>query len=144
MNSQNYIIIAVVAILGIIGFAVWSNRSQGATEPLIQEQPSQPPSAQANPSPENSPSSVVEVNYDGTSFSPSPITIKKGATVRFVNKSSSPMWVASNPHPVHTDYPGFDQKQRGDSYEFTFDKTGTWGYHNHLEPSITGQIIVTD
>jgi plastocyanin len=55
------------------------------------------------------------------------------------------MWVASDPHPIHTDYSAFDAKQGiapGDTYSFTFTKTGNWGFHNHLNPSATGTITV--
>lgn len=55
------------------------------------------------------------------------------------------MWVASNPHPIHTNYPAFDEKApviNGSSWSFTFDKIGTWGYHNHRNPSSGGTIVV--
>lgn len=88
-----------------------------------------------------------EVDYDGSAFSPASLTVKVGTTVKFVNKSADPMSVASNPHPTHTDYPGFDQYKstfKGQNeYDFTFDKVGTWGYHNHLSPSQGGTVVVT-
>jgi len=88
---------------------------------------------------------VVLVNYTDTGFSPFSLEIKKEQTLRFNNQSTSGMWISSNPHPTHTDYPGFDQKKvvfRGEYYEFTFTKVGTWGYHNHINPNQTGKIIV--
>ncbi|MBI3618430.1 S-layer homology domain-containing protein [Candidatus Peregrinibacteria bacterium] len=78
-------------------------------------------------------------------FIPSSITISAGATVTFKNDGTGPMWIASNPHPVHTDYPGFDagrSVQHGETYQFTFTKAGRWGYHNHLNPSQGGTIVV--
>lgn len=86
---------------------------------------------------------VVEFTDDG--FEPSTLTVKAGDTVKFENKSSDDFWPASNDHPTHLLYPGFDAKKpilSGDSYSFTFTKTGTWGYHNHLEPDVQGTIIV--
>jgi plastocyanin len=88
---------------------------------------------------------VVQVNFDGNSFSPSAAEIKAGDVVIFKNNSSEDFWPASNPHPVHTDYPGFDAKKAvspGGTYQFKFDNAGTWGYHDHLNPSITGTIKV--
>ena len=85
---------------------------------------------------------VVEKTYVG--FVPNSVTIKKGTAVKFVNKSATPMWVASAPHPVHTDYPEFDQKTNGDTYTFTFMKTGSWKYHNHAPFSSGGVVIVTE
>jgi hypothetical protein len=66
------------------------------------------------------------------------------------------MWVASNPHPAHTGYDGtsrqqhcpntantaFDECAPGSTYSFTFNKVGTWGYHNHMNPGSQGTVIV--
>ncbi|EKE18937.1 MAG: hypothetical protein ACD_9C00190G0001, partial [uncultured bacterium] len=43
--------------------------------------------------------------YDGSKFDPAVIEIKVGESVAFVNRSASGMWVASAPHPTHSDYP---------------------------------------
>lgn len=85
------------------------------------------------------------VTYRESGFSPATLRVKVGTTVVFKNEESEPMWVASNPHPIHTDYPGFDAKRgyaQGESYSFTFTKPGSWKYHNHLGPSEGGTIIV--
>ena len=86
---------------------------------------------------------VVKITDSG--FEPSTLTVNSGDTVKFENKSSDDAWPASNVHPTHQLYPGFDAKKPllpGDSYEFTFTKTGSWGYHNHLEPDVQGTIVV--
>jgi len=85
------------------------------------------------------------VTYTDSGFSPVPLTIKLGDNVNFKNESSAPMWVASAPHPAHTDYPEFDAKKgagEGETYSFTFTKVGTWKYHDHLNPTRYGSIIV--
>jgi len=85
------------------------------------------------------------VTYTDSGFSPSIVTIKRGESIKFVNESSEFMWVASNPHPTHTIYPGFDEGKavgKGGSYTFTFNKTGDWGYHNHVRNIRTGRIVV--
>lgn len=112
--------------------------------------PNEAMSPAASPSVSVSPAvtqSAVEVDLTDNGFSPASVTIKKGETVKFVNKSTGPMGVASNPHPTHTDYPGFDQNKSASQgqkeYDFTFEKVGTWGYHNHLNPSVTGTVVVT-
>jgi len=94
---------------------------------------------------ETRPAAEVTVHYTGTGFVPSNLSVKLGATVTFINDSDASMWVASNPHPVHTNYPEFDAKRayiKGESYSFTFTRPGSWGYHNHLRPSDGGTIIV--
>ena len=108
-----------------------------------------------NPSPTGAPMSA-QVMYTSTGFSPATVTIAKGGTVTFVDQSGNPMWVASNPHPIHNGYSGttvaqhcpdtadiaFDQCHTGNTYTFTFLKAGTWGYHNHAQHSDTGTVIV--
>ena len=86
---------------------------------------------------------VVRMTAD--SFDPATLTIKVGDTVEFKNESGEDKWPASNVHPTHELYPGFDAQKTvldGDSYEFTFDRAGRWGYHDHLNPDIQGTIVV--
>lgn len=87
------------------------------------------------------------VNYTDTGFSPETVTVKKGTTVTFTNDSTSGMWVASAVHPTHQLLPGFDQltsSAKGTSYNYTFVKVGTWKFHNHVAPSFTGTVVVTE
>lgn len=89
---------------------------------------------------------AVTVSYKDGAFLPSPVKVKAGQAVKFVNNGSSPLWIASNPHPTHTDYPGFDSSRGinpGENYIFVFNKVGTWGYHNHLAPGQKGTVEVT-
>ncbi len=90
--------------------------------------------------------SVFSVDYDGKAFSPKSLSIKVGDIVFFKNSSTKTFWPASDPHPTHTKYPEFDAKSAiaaGSTFQFKFIKVGTWGYHDHLNPSATGIIIVT-
>src|SRR5688572_2163589 len=82
----------------------------------------------------------VSITAGGT-FSPATITVKKGTTVTWTNAGSAKVWIASDPHPVHNGYPGFDSGtdlSAGESFSFTFDRPGSWGYHNHLNASVRG------
>jgi len=87
------------------------------------------------------------VVYDGSSFNPSEITIRKGVTIIWVNKSSGNFWPASNDHPIHQLYQGFDSKRSvspGENYSFRFDNLGTWKYHNHINAVQGGVVIVAE
>lgn len=102
-------------------------------------------------------STTASVTYNGSSFSPAEVTIKKGDKVTFTSTAGN-MWVASAPHPEHTGYDGtargvhcaagavasFDQCVAGTTYTFTFDKVGTWPYHNHIKSGAYGKVIVTE
>lgn len=137
------LIVAIVA-LGVV-FAL---RPAATPTPAAAPQTSDQTNGNSSNNSSNSPSatapaSAVEVDLTDQGFSPATVTIKKGQAVHFVNKSSNQMWIASNPHPVHTDYPGFDELQAADTYDFTFNNAGTWGYHDHLSPTTKGTVVVT-
>lgn len=86
------------------------------------------------------------VSIEGFAFSPEEITIKKGTKVTWTNKDAAAHQIAANPHPLHTSLPELTSPilAQGESYSFTFQKTGTIGYHCHLHPSMRGTITVTD
>lgn len=94
------------------------------------------------------PKKEVKVVYNSSGFAPKTITIKKGETVVFENKTGKSASVASDNHPDHLIYPEFDQyktDQRGKTeFRFTFDKVGTWKYHDHLNASMGGTVVVTE
>ena len=100
---------------------------------------------------------VIEITSSG--FSQKTLTIKKGETVTWVNKDTEEHWPASAMHPTHTVYPGSDIEKcgtseeknifdackglaPGESYSFTFNEIGSWGYHDHIMANLFGKIIV--
>ena len=88
---------------------------------------------------------ITYVTYTDDGYSPEVIEIKLGDTVVFVNESSRDMWAASDPHPAHTNLPSFDQfgfGKPGEQYQYTFDQIGVWQYHDHINPSAVGTVIV--
>ena len=106
------------------------------------------------------PTPPTTIVYSDQGFSPASITVTVGTIVTFVNQSSDDMWVASAMHPTHTVYSGTSLSQHcpdtdnstfdeckgdvsGSSFSFTFTKEGTWKYHDHLNPTRFGTIIVT-
>ena len=86
------------------------------------------------------------ITITNAGFQPSSLSIKKGTQVCFKNNDSVPHWPASSDHPTHLEYAEFDPKKSvlsGSEWCFTFDKAGSWGYHDHLRPNLTGSITVT-
>ncbi len=100
----------------------------------------------------------ASVAYGANGFSSQEVRIKKGGTVTWTNSGGSAMWVASAQHPTHTIYSGttlaahcddatdvsFDQCKTGSTYSFTFNKVGTWAYHNHNNASHFGKVVVIE
>ncbi len=141
------IIIVAVIVIGILGVFVLIDRTAMVEEETgpVEEIP-----VTIDPGNGEVPDTGVEVvvvTYTDGGFDPAIVTVREGETVRFFNGSSRAMWVASNPHPAHTTYSGFDQLSSsgpGDSYEFTFDRVGNWGYHNHVFDRHGGTVVVTE
>ena len=88
--------------------------------------------------------SEATVRISSSGFSPDSVTIKVGGTVTFINDDSADHQVASAPHPVHTDYPKLNVGvlKPGEMGTAEFDEAGTFGYHDHLNPSLTGKVVV--
>lgn len=88
---------------------------------------------------------VPTITYTNDGFTPTEITVHKGSKVVFMNQSDNPMWIASGVHPTHLLYPELDGKASvatGESYSFIFEKIGVRPYHNHLNPSKKGKVVV--
>lgn len=86
---------------------------------------------------------IILMNEKG--FDPSNITINKGDAIIFKNIDSGDRWPASNIHPTHSIYPEFDPRRPipyMEEWRFTFDKTGNWKFHDHINPKFTGTITV--
>jgi len=93
----------------------------------------------------NTTAASATVEMKENSFEPETLTVKKGTTVEFKNMDKVARWPASNLHPTHQIYPQFDVRkpvEKGQSWQFTFDKAGEWKYHDHLIPSIRGTIRI--
>jgi hypothetical protein len=87
------------------------------------------------------------VSYTDEWYIPQYFNAERWTIVTFINNSSIPMWTASWPHPVHSDYGEFDALKEfipGESYEFIFEKPGTHTFHNHMKSLHNGVIRVTD
>lgn len=100
-----------------------------------------------------------KIIYSNNAFEPSTLVIKKGDKVTFYNISGDFVWPASALHPTHKNYPGsgiekcgtaeqgkiFDACHKippGEDWSFVFNEVGSWAYHNHLQASENGVVIV--
>jgi plastocyanin len=88
-------------------------------------------------------SSVVQITQAG--FVPDVVTIKTGETVVWQNPDGVSATVNSDVHPTHLLYPPLNLGEvppQGGQVSLKFDKAGTFTYHNHLNPSQTGTVVV--
>lgn len=94
---------------------------------------------------QNYTSRTYTVYYTSGVFSPTNLQINVGDTVRFFNDNLFPIRVVSDPHPEHTDLPGFDSISDippQTTFSFTFTKRGIFDYHNERKVEQKGTIIV--
>lgn len=155
------IIVALVLVLGGLVW-YWADRPSEVPTPQAIENPQE--EAPAATTDESSGVTVdvatavsaytVRLTDDG--FSPARIEVPVGATVTFINQGTGGMWIGADEHPSHTGYDGtsrqehcqqvpsasFDQCGVGGTYAFTFDRAGTFGYHNHVDASQHGTVVV--
>lgn len=86
---------------------------------------------------------VVVLNDSG--FYPHILTVHQGDDVVFRSTRKEPFWPASDPHPLHDLYSGFDAQKpinTDDSWTLKASKLGTWNYHDHLFPAFRGTVVV--
>lgn len=98
-------------------------------------------------------SKLWDVGITDEGFSPAELRIKKGDMVVWTNKGSKSSWPASAMHPTHGVYPekggcigsNFDACKglgNGETFKFVFNQIGSWKYHDHLNSTHFGAIIV--
>lgn len=87
------------------------------------------------------------ITYADTGYHPEYLDVPKNTVLYFLDVSHYPMWTASDPHPVHTDYSAFDARRAyhfGEVYAFQFPETGTYAWHNHEKSNHRGIVRVYD
>ncbi len=156
MDKTTIITLSVVVLLVLGGLFVWTAYTEeeqemeeeiDETEEVVDREngdESEGDEEQASED-DSEESDLHTVTYTDAGFSPERVEVNLGDTVVFENESSSDMWVASDPHPSHTDFPEFDQRGgvgQGERFEFTFEEEGEWGYHDHLTPDNGGVVAV--
>lgn len=128
---------SLIAVIGIILFAglyIYNANYLG----------SKPTQSPVHTDSIKTPEHIVNVILTANGFEPQMIKIKAGTEIIWTNKSGRSATVNSDPHPIHNAYPPLNlgQFNDGQSVILVFDKTGTYGYHNHLIPDQTGKVIV--
>jgi len=165
--NKNILIVLIAIVLGISGWFFLGTETANGPDKSSTEEGTEVTNEVPIDGVENVDEMIVSgdgltVTYiDDGGFSPASLEVSVGATVTFQNNGSKGIWPASALHPTHKLYPGSDISKcgtddadsifdacksvaPGDSYSFTFDEVGTWGYHDHFRPSDNGNIIVLE
>ena len=126
MKKPLIILISLVIVAGL-GVGAWVVFGKKAPKEPAAEQP------------------VAYVDITAEGFSPQTLHVEKGTKVVWMNRDAAPHQVASDPYPDRSALPELFSKQplaAEATYSFTFNKTGTWAYHDYLHPTMTAVIQV--
>ncbi len=77
-------------------------------------------------------------------FIPNVVRVEEKESLRFINLTFRPTWPAAGPHPTHITYPDFDAIggiAPGHTWVFTFEKGGTYTFHDHYAPEVNGIVV---
>jgi hypothetical protein len=157
MNNKNLVLIVVAIALIVLGFYYYKTPvandivlDENMTDEMIDN--TQVNNNTIKPVPISPSGEILPSIEDGKyliyyftdGFSPNTLQIKKGQSVRFINKSDSAMRVYASNQDFSI-YREFNQGQSvGEDgiYEYTFNEVGIWPYYNYNEQSNMGNILV--
>jgi len=147
MNNKTLVtIIAVLVLIGAVVVVLGKSGNKTSQPTETTGQPSTPAQSTTKQGAGGAipKETIANVNLTSSGFDPKTITVKAGTRVIWLNKSGGGATVNSAVHPTHQAYPPLNLGQfpDGSSVQLVFDKTGTYKYHNHLNPSQTGTVVV--
>ena len=142
MPNKKVLIALGVLVVVVAGGIFWLLRKDSPTN--TNNSNSNVDSSSSSPGSSTPTSQGATITYSDSGFSPSTVTVQTGGTVVIKNTSSHGLQFDSDPHPVHTNNPELNvgTVPAGQSTTFTPDTKGTFGYHNHLNASQKGTLIV--
>lgn len=145
------IIVAVVIVAGAaVGVALKNNKSNEPQQSTPESSSNSSPS-QEGTTPTNTEEQQGQQNPEATTansvsikdmaFSPASLTVKLGTTVTWTNEDATAHTVTADDESG--DF-GSQLLNKGDTYQYTFNTTGTYTYHCTQHPDMKGTITVTE
>lgn len=95
----------------------------------------------------NQTSTIRTIEILDGQFNPKVIAINSSDYIVFKNIGKLGHWPASNSHPTHDILPEFDPQQPikpNEEWKFQFNNPGIWRYHDHLNATKSGVILVKE
>jgi plastocyanin len=139
------VIVLILVVLAAGAYGLTRNAKPAAvdtTTSTVEDTPDASSTAETTAPAEQTSEHVI--TYSNSGFSPSKITLNAGDTITIKNTSSKTLDFDSDPHPVHTDDRELNigTVEPGETKTAKLTTKGTWGYHNHLNSTETGTIVV--
>ena len=139
-----------LVVLLVVGMAAYylvfnkksTNNSASNTQMPIDNTSSVPSSNTPTPAPVSAPapSTNVTVNIHYPSFDPSPLNVKVGTKVTWINNDNFPHTVTSD----SSDLLNSGSIAPGTSFSYTFIAPTTENYHCSIHPMMKGSVLVTN
>lgn len=133
-------VLGLLVIIMVIGLIVGLTHHKGTTPPASSSSGNTANNAVVTNG------NVAKVAITSSGFIPAVIQVAPGTLVTWTNNDTSSHQVASDPYPQDNNLAGFKSPtalSQNDSYSFTFERTGTFTYHDDLNPfKLTGTVIV--
>ncbi len=140
MNNKLIWVIVAVVVLGTGGVLLLNNKSNNQPVQTIDQTQNAAPTQEVTQQQAQEPN----VTVTASGYEPKTLTVKAGTKVTWKNTSGGPVTVNSDAHPTHLLWPflNLGKFDDGSSVSVVFEKPGTYTYHNHLDASQTGTVIV--
>lgn len=148
--SKTFLVIGVLVVI-LLGYVYFKGANKTQPE-NVQNVSTQTATPEANPA--ASPSTTasesgttmkeVLVNVTANGFEPKSVNVMAGTKVTWKNMSGETVSINSAAHPTHLLYPPLNLGivADGASISLVFPTAGSYKYHNHLNPSMTGTVTV--
>lgn len=139
INAHRLLVLAVVISSALVLSACSKSGASPANSSGTTSQNTSGQSAQAG-------AATITATVSG--FEPTTVTVKSGEAITWVNKSTQTVSIGSDNHPTHTLDPDLTGGQfvielaPSESKTVPVNVKGTHGYHNHLQPSQKGTVVV--
>lgn len=144
MININKILIATLAVIVVLGAVfLLSNNANKSNTNQTTSTPTQTETTTTTAPSADSADAAVTITASG--YEPRTMSVKAGTKVVWTNSSGQIGNVSSVPHPTHSTYPPLNlgDFSDGETVSLVFNEPGTYGYHNHLNASQTGTVVVT-
>lgn len=129
-------VILVILVVGVIGIGL-------LVRPMISKNTvssSQTSAASTSAAPTKLSLYQAQILIASRGFSPTSVKVKKGDSVAWVRKDGLMHLIVSDSGPAT--FTGQGALQFNDMYLTTFNTVGTYTYHDQLNPSLKGTVIV--
>lgn len=126
-NNKGALFLIVIILLAlVIGLFIYKNKHQNKNHPEQAQTP------------------IAQIRITSKGFEPATLSAKPGTLIIWTNLDEHPHVVASNPYPKDDGLSGLKSGllNNGQTYEFRANKSGTFGYHDDLSPTINGSLNI--